>query len=77
MVDDKKKADQEQIDNMVDEGGPSYSEQMMDELEPIYQDDEMDYSGAFESDVEEEVEEEYDTEGAVPVSKDNAERGSW
>lgn len=76
MVDDKKKADQEQIDNMVDEGGPSYSEQMMDELEPIYQDDEMDYSGAFESDVEE-VEEEYDTEGAVPVSKDNAERGSW
>ena len=32
---EKKKEDQEQIDNMVDEGGPSYSEQMQDELEPI------------------------------------------
>ena len=40
-------------------------------VESEVEDEDMDYSGAFESDVDEE-------EGrAVPVSKENSDRGSW
>ena len=39
-------------------------------VESEVEDEDMDYSGAFESDVDEEGR-------AVPVSKENSDRGSW
>ena len=44
----------QQADAMVDEGGPTYSESMQDELEPIKR-----------------------YKAGPPVTKDDAERGSW